>query len=161
MDKTLTRKSIQKLVYNKLIQHIIQTTFYFNSYRWPLGEIIGRATLHGVPSSIYDCVWHSWPLQCHDNGKGVDNGNTSGNGDGTDDVEGTVGDGEEAINRDEEDVTGGNTCFSWEGKLTITSNKEDVVVGTTPPNWVGIFTLVGDREVIGVGVRLGIVILST
>jgi len=119
----------------------MKTNFYFKSYPWPFGEIIRRAALHRVPTSMCDCASSPWPLECPDNGEGVvDNGDTSSNGDGNDDVDGTVGDGEgaDATNRGG-DVIGGSTCLAWDGMLATTS--------------IG--------EVIGVGVGVGTVIFST
>jgi len=131
----------------------------FNSYPWPLGEIIGRAALNGVPSWISDCSSPPWPID----GEGPDNGGTLSNGDGTDDVDGMVGEvvGVDATNGDGEDVIGGSTCLDIKGMLASTSNGGDVVVGTTPPNWVGILTLVGDGDDISAGLGVGIVIFST
>ena len=104
----------------------------FNSHPWPLGEIIGRVASNGVPSWMSDCSSPPWPID----GEGPDNGGTLGNGDGTNDVYGTVGDGvsADATNGDGEDVTRGSTCLDVEGMLAATSNGGDVVVGTTPPN---------------------------
>ena len=80
-------------------------------------------------------------LEGTDSGEGVDNGVTLGNGD--DDVEGPVPDGEgvDATTGVGEDVVGEMSLLDWDGMFVVLGHGKDVAAGTTFSEigvWLGV-----------------------
>ena len=91
-------------------------------------------------------------LEGIDSGEGVDNGVTLGNGDGTDDVEGSVSDGKgtDATTGVGEDVVGEMSLIDWEGMFAVLGHGKDAAVGTTFFE-IGVWLGVGEDVCEGVG----------